>query len=173
MQPSIEWNKSYAFALLLGALVLLGVGTAGLERGLRLLNPPGGSPPPPVAAAVDQIPALFSVEPVGVLLDPAKRRDVFFTAHFNRPAPASVAPEPPKTRVAALTYLGTLGGTGGERALFLRLDQSVLKLKAGALVIADWRIAEITDAALVLTNNAAQRQRLAFKQTNQLEVSLR
>ena len=172
MQPSIEWNKGYAFALLLGALVLLGVGTAGLEGRLLLLSAPGGRPPPPAPAAVDQYAALFVADPVADLVDPAKRRDVFFTSHFTRPAPP-VAPASPKTRRAALTYLGTVSSSTGERLVFLRVDQKMMKLGAGSLVIEDWRIAEAAEAALVLTNNAAQQNRLAFRQTLQLEVPIR
>ena len=126
-----------------------------------------------IDAAVDQYATLFAIDPVAALLDPVNRRDVFFTSHFTRPSPPPVASESPKTRRAALTYLGTLSGSAGERLVFLRVDQKMLKLGAGSLVIEDWRIAEAAEAALMLTNNAAQQHRLAFKQTLQLEVPVR
>jgi hypothetical protein len=56
--------------------------------------------------------------------------------------------------------------------VFVRVDQQVWPLAAGGQVIEDWRIAEISSGALMLTNNAAQTSRLGFRQTVQIEVPI-
>jgi hypothetical protein len=172
MAATLERNQTYAFALLAGALVLLGLSTAGLEGNLLEVS----SPAPRASAAtngapLDQFGALFSAEPFEQLLAGERRRDVFFTGHFNQPAQPKPVPEPPKSRNVAVTFLGTLAASDGETAAFVRLDQHMVQLEAGGRLVADWGVAAITGTGLVLTNGA-QTNQVGFRQTLQLSVPI-
>lgn len=172
MAATLERNQTYAFALLVGALVLLGLSTAGLEGNLLEVSAvPARTAPPANGAAVDQFGLLFSAEPFEALLTGERRRDVFFTGHFNQPAPAKPVPDPPKSRNVAVTFLGTLAASSGETAAFVRLDQQMMQLTAGGRLVADWGVAAVTGTGLVLTN-AAQTNQVGFRQTLQLSVPL-
>ena len=171
MPATLEQTKVYALALLAGALVLLALGTAGLEG--RLLSLAKANPATQLQrdAAVDRYAPLFAAEPFAGLLRSANRRDVFTTSHFNKPPVTPVEPEKPKTRLASLTYLGTLRTSGGETSAFVRVDQNVLKLPVGAKVIQDWTVATMTGSLLVLTNGV-QTNQIAFQHTLQLTVPI-
>jgi hypothetical protein len=171
MYSSLERNKAFAFALLIGALVLLGLSTAGLEGQLLSMGNTGKPAQVERGAAVDRFGTLFAAEPVARLARGEKRRDVFATTHFNQPPPAPTGPPAPKTRSVTLTYLGTLSGSNGERSAFLRVDQAVLKLTAGSTIVHDWVVATADNTALVLTN-ATQTHQLAFRQSLQLTIPL-
>lgn len=172
MAATLERNQTYAFALLAAALVLLGLSTAGLEGNLLEVSAvPARAAPATNGAAVDQFGLLFSAEPFEQLLAGERRRDVFFTGHFNQPAPPKPVPEPPKSRNVAVTFLGTLAASDGETAAFVRLDQQLMQLGVGGRLIADWSVAAITGTGLVLTN-AAQTNQVGFRQTLQLSVPL-
>ncbi len=171
MPATLEQTKFYALALLAVALVLLALSTAGLEG--RLLSLAKANPAAQLQrdTAVDRYAALFAAEPFAGLLRSENRRDVFTTMHFNQPPVVPVAPEKPKTRLAALTYLGTLRNSSGETSAFVRVDESVMKLPAGGKVIQDWTVATITGTVLVLTNGV-QTNQIAFRQTLQLTVPI-
>ncbi len=171
MYSSLESNKAFAFALLLGALVLLGLSTAGLEGQWHSMGDIGKPGQVERGAAVDRFGTLFAAEPIARLARGEKRRDVFATTHFNQPSPPPVAAPAPKTRAVTLTYLGTLSGSNGEPTAFLRVDQAVLKLTAGSRIVHDWVVATADSAALVLTN-ATQTNQLAFRQSLQLTIPL-
>ncbi len=172
MAATLERNQTYAFALLAAALVLLGLSTAGLEGNLlEVSSVPERTATRANEAAIDQFRGLFSTEPFEELLSGKQRRDVFFTGHFNQPTPPKPVPEPPKSRNVAVTFLGTLAASTGETAAFVRLDQQMMQLGVGGLLVADWRIAAITGTGLVLTN-AAQTNQVGFRQTLQLSVPL-
>lgn len=175
MPATPDRAKLSAFALLGSALLLLFLATAGLD-GRDFAAPPAGGPAPAAPAVLlDQLEALYSVEPLSLLLA-AGRRDLFATDHFNpppaKPPPAKPAVEPPKTRTVPLTYLGLLGGSG-EPTVYVRSDKETLRLSPGAAVVADWRIARVGPDAVLLTNNAAATHTLDFRRTSPLEVPLR
>jgi len=171
MQAGLERTKAYALALLIAALALLGLSTAGLEGRLLSLN--GASRPPQAdrGAAVDRFGALFAAEPVARLVQGEHRRDVFFTGYFNQPAVVPADPPKPRTRTVALTYLGLLSGRDGGPSGFVRVDQTVLKIAAGSPVVHDWAVAMLDGSALVLTN-ATMTNQIAFRQSVQLTVPL-
>lgn len=171
MKPGLERTKVYALALLIAALALLGLSTAGLDG--RLLSLGGASRPPQAdrGAAVDRFGLLFAAEPIARLVQGEQRRDVFHTTYFNQPAPPPAEPPKPKTRTVALTYLGLLSGSDGAASGFLRMDQAVLRLAAGSPVIHDWAVAALDGSHLVITN-ATQTNRLAFREPAQLTVPL-
>ncbi len=171
MQSSLERNQAFAFALLIGALVLLGLSTAGLEGQHLTMGDSGRRAPLETEAAVDQYGSLFTTEPFAKLSGGESRRDVFATTHFNRPPAPSAEPAAPKTRVVALTYLGILSGSGGASSAFLRVDQTVLKLTPGSSVVHDWKVGAVDGGRLVLTN-ATQTNQVDFRQTLQLTVPL-
>jgi hypothetical protein len=171
MHPGLESNKAFAFALLIGALVLLGLSTAGLDGQLLSMGETGRPAQVERGAAVDRFGTLFAAEPIARLARGEKRRDVFATTHFDKPPPPPAGPPAPKTRSVTLTYLGTLSGSNGELSAFLRVDQAVLKLTAGSKIVHDWMLAKADGASLVLTN-ATQTNQLAFRQSLQLTVPL-
>ncbi|HAV65510.1 MAG TPA: hypothetical protein DCY13_24440 [Verrucomicrobiales bacterium] len=172
MSQSPERQKGFSLALFLGALVLLALATAGLEGRLLMLSTPVGRGKVESEVAVNQFESLFQREAIGGLVSDDQRQDVFATTYFNKPKPPEPAPEPPRTRQAALTYLGTISGSRGEPAAFVRVDEAVRRFDAGAVVIDEWRIGQIESSALMLTNGAATNQ-LGFRQTVQVEVPIR
>ena len=175
MPATPDRAKLYAFALLIGALLLLVLATTGLDG--RDFAPPPGNASSAAAPVVllEHLDALYSTEPFSRLLA-VGRRDLFATDHFNPPPapPPAVKPaaEPPKTRSVPLTYLGLLGGSG-EPTVYVRTDKETLRLAPGAAVVADWRIAQAGPDTLVLTNNAAATHKLDFRRTVPLEIPLR
>ena len=172
MAATLERNQTYAFALLAGALLLLGLSTAGLEGNLlEVASRPPRANASTNGAAIDQFGALFSAEPFAELLSSKQRRDVFFTGHFNQPAPPKPVPEAPKSRNVTVTFLGTLAASTGETAAFVRLDERMLQLGVGGQLVADWGVAAITGTGLVLTNRA-QTNQIEFRQTLQLSVPI-
>lgn len=171
MQSGLERNKAYALALLIAALALLGLTTAGLEGQLLSMGVSRGTAPVERGAAVDRFGALYAADPIARLVHGENRRDVFVTTYFNRPAAPPAEPAKPRTRTVALTYLGLLSGSDGRTSGFLRLDQKVLQLAPGTNVVHDWLVASLDGTRLVLTNTT-QTNQLLFRQSLQLTVPL-
>lgn len=175
MISSPERAKAYTIALLVGSLVLLVLAAGGLDGRELVLSAAGPGAPPKSGVLLENPGAIFAEEPFARLLAP-DRRDVFATDHFNPPKPAppkDPSPKPAKTKSVPLTYLGLLGGGDAEPTAYVRADKEMLRLGPGGTVLEDWRIAEITLGALLLTNNASATQRLDFRRSVPLEVPVR
>lgn len=172
MNQTLERHKGVAFALLFAALVLLALATAGLEGNVLQLSPPAAGSRVENTVAVNQYETLFEHGPFASLLGGGRQGDVFTTTYFNKPAPPPPRVEAPKTRVVALTYLGTISGSQGQPAAFVRVDDSVVRFAVGDKVVDDWGINQFDSAALVVTNAAGTNQ-LGFRQSLKLEVPIR
>jgi hypothetical protein len=167
----MERTKAYAFALLVAALVLLALSTAGLEGRVLTFS---SSPRPGQAGldpAVDRFGTLFAAQPFAGLLQSGNRRDVFATTHFNRPAPPPADPPGPKTRKVSVTFLGELRDSSGGALAFVRLNDQVKQLAPGGPLVHDWAVAAVNGSTLVLTN-ATQTNQVTFRQTLELTVPL-
>lgn len=139
------------------------------------------------AIPVTKIEALLAKANVIQIKAAANGTHAFFTRHFEPPPPPPPKPvpvpepiptpppqpPPPTTRKAALLYRGDYKTAGGAKRAFVQVETVEHVLTNGAVVIADWSVADIAWPILTLTNRAAQTNVLEFNKAKELEVPIK
>ena len=106
---------------------------------------------------------LFATSAVPALAVPTNTINPFFTLYF---AP----PPPPPTKKVNLLYIGSIESSTRTRLAYLKLDDALLVLPAGAKVVADHAIKDIALGLVTLTNAAGQTNLAWFNTNKVLEV---
>ncbi len=165
MFTSLEKRLAVALAVLAAQGVLLGLTFWNWGGRLPALKPLGNGAtrgetrwPTPV-----QVEGWFARPALTRLVCVTNAPNPFFTRYFQ-------PPPPPTTRPVALTYLGYLDSSAGERRAFLQVDDAVRPFGAGARVVADHHVHRIERRTLILTNTAGVTNVLEFNIKKVLQV---
>ena len=157
---------------------------AGLHAGLWLLlflvarelggNAPrfadleGGGEPAQSLLPMDRIQTLFAPRAGVRLVADTNGVTPFFTRHFMPPPPSATPLS--ATRKVELTYQGFYEAGDSPRHAFVKVGDNLFVGPAGARIVANLFIAEISRDWLTLTNAAAQTNTLRFNAKKEFEV---
>lgn len=165
MASALERRLLLALAVLAVLAALLGLTLWTLGGRLPTLKPLGNGPERPVDdwPTLAQVETWLAVPSLTTLVAVSNAPNPFFTRYFQ-------PPPPPTTRPVALTYLGYLDSSAGERRAFLQVDDAVRPFSAGARVVADHHVHRIERRTLILTNTAGVTNVLEFNVKKVLQV---
>jgi hypothetical protein len=156
-------------------LVIIGLGFGGRAPQLRevVANPSVVTSPVPVA----QLEQLFKPGnyPKSIV-DPALS-NLFATAYFVPPptptTPTAAPPPPPTTRKIELTYQGFYRTGDGPKYALLRLEEKLVGIPVGGMVVTNLFVVDAVLQTLTLTNTAAQSNVLTLNTQQVVEVPIK